>query len=282
MWSTVFPKWPILSAWSCFILTQALLNLNLCCRDLQKWSSSKKTKKKNSVCYILESHGSKFQQNTVFKHADLYVMLCRSRALLCAFTVFQPTDRVYINSITELCSRVSCIKGRGVFSPPCLVESACAWILSTNLFCSLPAWLIVHKAVRDDSNQPQLSLSWRSRCKTCRRALKHYLVLLVLFLALPSPSLLTCLWPHPPHYAHSQVPAPFCFPHVQTLQSADTHSAQRLPSWDAVSESWAVAAVCSSVEWVLSCLYPFVAAVMKRGVDVKLVEQGCWTISQLS
>lgn len=175
-------------------------------------------------------------------------MLCRSRALLCAFTVFQPTDRVYINSITELCSRVSCIKGRGVFSPPCLVESACAWILSTNLFCSLPAWLIVHKAVRDDSNQPQLSLSWRSRCKTCRRALKHYLVLLVLFLALPSPSLLTCLWPHPPHYAHSQVPAPFCFPHVQTLQSADTHSAQRLPSWDAVSESWAVAAVCSSVE----------------------------------
>lgn len=164
------------------------------------------------------------------------------------------------------------------FPPPCLVESACAWILSTNLFCSLPAWLIVHKAVRDDSNQPQLSLSWRSRCKTCRRALKHYLVLLVLFLALPSPSLLTCLWPHPPHYAHSQVPAPFCFPHVQTLQSADTHthSAQRLPSWDAV------AAVCSSVEWVLSCLYPFVAAVMKRGVDVKLVEQGCWTISQLS
>lgn len=155
MCSTVFPKC-ILSAWSCFILTQALLNLNLCCRDLQKWSSSKKT----SVCYILKSHGSKFQPNTVFKHADLYVMLCRSRALLCAFTVFQPTDRVYINSITELCSLVSCIKGRGVFPPhPCLVESGRENSSTCNLFCSLPAWLIVHKAVRDDSNQPQLSLS---------------------------------------------------------------------------------------------------------------------------
>lgn len=112
----------------------------------------------------------------------------------------------------------------GVCFPPCLVESGRENSSTCNLFCSLPAWLIVHKAVRDDSNQPQLSLSWRSQGKTCRRALKHYLVLLVLFLALPSPSLLTCLWPHPPHYAHSQVPAPFCFPHIQTLQSADTHT----------------------------------------------------------
>lgn len=46
-------------------------------------------------------------------------MWCCAGAGHYAFTVLQPTDRVYINSITELCSLVNCIKDRGVFSPLC-------------------------------------------------------------------------------------------------------------------------------------------------------------------